>query len=356
MASFIEYFRSFFKGASSGKKTVPFPELDAALRDLVENRRVPGLALTVLHKGNTLFQKGYGYADLDQKIPVDPRKTIFRIASASKPIASMALARMVADGDIDLDESFYAYVPYFPRKETDFTIRQLAGHTAGIRGYKGKEYALNKPYSIRDSLEIFRDDALQFKPGTGYLYNSFDWVLISLAMEEVSGMSFVRYVKEKVLDPLGMENTQEEVPGDLPENTAVFYTRTRSGFRPSVEVDNRYKLAGGGFLSTTEDLTRLGRACLEGSLVPAETMREFLTAQNVGGESTYYGLGWQVSADPEGRPFVGHVGNGVGGYSNFFVYPEEEIVISLLINCSDPKIQDYLDLHVVPLILNQTII
>ncbi|GGD45500.1 serine hydrolase domain-containing protein [Muriicola marianensis] len=352
MASFIEFFRKFFKDSSSGKRSGTFAEVDAAFLDLVENSSVPGLALTVLHKGKTLFQKGYGYADLERKIPVDPPKTIFRIASASKPIAAMALARMVADGKINLDESFYNYVPYFPKKEFDFTIRQLAGHTAGIRGYRGKEYALNKPYAIRDSLKVFQQDPLQFEPGAGYLYNSFDWVLISLAMEEVSGMPFAHYVREKVLDPLGMDHTQEEVPGELPEHTTVFYTRTRNGFRPSVEVDNRYKLAGGGYLSTTEDLARLGKACLESTLVPPDVMREFLTAQKVKGRSTYYGLGWQVSIDIAGRSFVGHVGNGVGGYSNFFVYPEEEMVISLLINCSDPKIQDHLDRHIIPVVLN----
>jgi len=89
---------------------------------------------------------------------------------------------MVNDGLIDLDASFYEYVPYFPQKKHDFTIRQLAGHTAGIRGYRGKEYRLNKAYSIKDSLRIFKDDGLLFKPGTNYHYNSYDWVLISLAM------------------------------------------------------------------------------------------------------------------------------------------------------------------------------
>ncbi len=352
MGALKDFFRSIFgrsaAGADHRKLTI--------FQGLVEEGKVPGIALTVLHRGRILIQEGFGYADLDRKTPVDPRKTYFRIASASKPIAATALAGMVADGKIDLDESFYTYVPYFPGKEFDFTIRQLAGHTAGIRGYRGKEYALNRPYSIKESLEIFRDDPLRFEPGTEFLYNSFDWVLISLAMEEVSGIPFARYVREKVLDPLGMNHTMEETPGNLPYRTTAFYTRTRNGFRPAVPVDNRYKLAGGGYLSTSGDLAKLGKACLENSLVPPGVMQEFLTAQTVRGQSTYYGLGWQVSTDPEGRPYMGHVGNGVGGYSNFLVYPEEEMVISLLINCSDPKIQDYLDRHVVPLILNRTII
>ncbi len=95
----------------------------------------------------------------------------------------------------------------YPRKQWDFTIRQLASHTAGIRGYQGMEYGLNKPYAIKESIEIFRDDALLFEPGTNYLYNSYDWVLISLAMQEVSGIPFEDYVQKKVLRPLGITNT-----------------------------------------------------------------------------------------------------------------------------------------------------
>src|SRR5680860_689391 len=94
---------------------------DAILNNLVTEKSVPGLSIMVLKEGKTLLQKGYGYADLE--------KTIFRIASVSKPISATALAHMVADGLIDLDASFYEYVPYYPKKKWDFTIRQLASHT-----------------------------------------------------------------------------------------------------------------------------------------------------------------------------------------------------------------------------------
>jgi len=322
--------------------------IDALLQELVDTGKVPGMSVTVLKKGYKLFQKGFGYADLDKKIEVDPKKTLFRIASASKPIAAMALAKMVAQKKIDLDTSFYQYVPYFPKKEYDFTIRQLATHTAGIRGYRGKEYALNKPYSIKESLKIFQDDPLEFQPGTDYLYTSFDWVMISLAMEEISGIPFSEYVKKEVLDPLRMHSSYVEYPEASKSNKATPYTRRRSGFRLAIPVDNQYKLAGGGYLSTSEDLAKLGQASLDKTLIPAEIMTQFLTAQKIGKNSTYYGLGWQVSEDTNGRPFIGHVGNGIGGYSNFLIYPQEEVVIALLINCTDPGIQDHLENEVFP--------
>lgn len=316
---------------------------DALLNDLIIEKKIPGLAISVLKEGKIILQKGYGYADLESKTPVDARKTIFRIASVSKPIAATALAHMVDEGLIHLDASFYDYVPYYPKKKWDFTIRQLANHTAGVRGYKGAEYGLNKPYSIKESITIFKDDDLLFEPGTDYLYTSYDWVLISLAMEEVSGIPFERYVKEKVLNPLEMTTTFAEHNEDLEGLRSRCYTKNRLGFRDAIPVNNGYKLAGGGYLSTSEDIIKLGQAYLENKVLNKEILSPFLTSETIEGNKTYYGLGWQVSEDKQGKSYYGHVGNGVGGYSNFFVYPEQHMVFSILINCTNPQIQDDLD-------------
>ncbi len=324
---------------------------DRIILSLINQNKVPGLAITVYKKDSVYFQKGYGYADIGKQSGVDPKKTIFRIASASKPIAATALAKMVADGLIDLDTSFYHYVPYYPKKKYDFTMRQLASHTAGIRGYKGKEYALNKPYSIKDSIAVFKDDDLLFKPGTNYHYNSYGWVMVSLAMQEASGIPFEAYVRQKVLQPLGMENTIPEILGQSIPNRATFYSKNRSGFREAITVNNFYKLAGGGFLSTSEDIAKLGLAYLKKEITDEFILSNFLTSETIKDRPTYYGLGWQVSMDKKGRPYYGHVGNGVGGYSLFYVYPEQEMVFSIMINCTNPPVQEELDRVVGYLIL-----
>jgi serine beta-lactamase-like protein LACTB, mitochondrial len=173
----LKYFKNLFARrhvSSNGVQVAVKKRADVLLQSLLDEKKIPGLAITVLKKGELLFQKGYGFSDLENKIKVNPKKTIFRIASISKNIAATALAHMVKDGLIDLDNSLYDYVPYFPKKRYDFTIRQLASHTAGIRGYRGTEYALNKRYSIKESLEIFKNDELVFEPGTNFHYNSFD--------------------------------------------------------------------------------------------------------------------------------------------------------------------------------------
>jgi CubicO group peptidase (beta-lactamase class C family) len=363
LKSVLTYLRSLFTAQKDGLDKTQLQgieQTDELLNALIKEKKIPGLAITVLNKGELFFQKGYGYADLESMSPVDPKRTIFRVASVSKNIAATALGQMVKDRVIDLDASLYHYVPYFPKKKYDFSIRQLAGHTAGIRGYRGKEYGLNESYSIKDSLRIFKDDELLFKPGTKYHYNSFDWVLISLAMQEVSGVPFNEYVQEKVLKPLDLQNTYPEfikrsskLELKMDNELATFYSRKRMGFRKAIPINNQFKLAGGGYVSTSDDIAKFGQAYLDNGVLEQTVVSEFLTSENINGNPTYYGLGWQVSEDKKGRAFYGHVGNGVGGYSNLFIYPKEQMVFSILINCTNPRIQEILD-NSIDIIINNS--
>ncbi len=336
-------FRQWLSGSPGRKAPGEFREADHLLKDLAKSGRLPGMAVEISSREQTLFSAGYGSADLERGTGVLPESTVFRGASISKPITATALALLVEDGVLDLDEDIRTRVPEFPEKNGPVTLRQLASHTAGIRGYRGKEFALNKPYSIAGGLDIFREDPLLFPPGKGYHYNSFDFVLLSLAMERAAGLPFHRLVQERVLKPLSMASTCMETPGKPVPGQASFYSKSAAGFKKAVPVDTRYKLAGGGYLTTVSDVCRLGRAYLQGAIASTGTLEPFLTSCEVAGKPTYYGLGWQVSRDAAGRPFYGHVGNAVGAYSNFFVYPQAGLVFAFLVNCSVPGIQPVLD-------------
>ena len=341
--AFLDWFRGTGRH-SPGQAQASGSRVHELLRQAVEQGLVPGVAIRVMHRGSCWLEQGYGLADLESKAPVSPGNTVFRIASISKPITATALARLVAAGRVGLDDPLGTYVPEFPHQ--GINLGQLAAHTAGIRGYRGREALLNRPMGIADSLELFREDPLLFAPGEGFHYNSFDFVLLSLAMERASGQPFDRLVQETVLEPLQMLQTAPDTPGSPRPGQAGFYSRGRQGFRPAAPVDTRYKLAGGGYLSTVGDICRLGEATLSGEVAPAGVLEPFLRTQHVAGSPTWYGLGWQASRDAAGRPFYGHIGNGIGGYGNFFVYPAQELVIAILTNCTGPGMQPVLDLVV----------
>ena len=142
----------------------------AFVLDTMAQLRAPGALITVIRDGVMIWSEGFGFADLEQRVPVTPL-TRFRIGSVSKPLTSIALGLLVEEGKLDLDAPVQQYVPDFPVKPWPLTTRQLAGHLAGIRHYRGDEFASARHYdTVRDGLAIFANDSLLFEPGTQYAY------------------------------------------------------------------------------------------------------------------------------------------------------------------------------------------
>ena len=317
-------------------------EAEKILYYLIQEEIIPGASVTVTKKGKIIWQGGYGYADISKKTPVDPQKTIFRVASMSKAITGVLLARLQEQKKFDWNLSLYEYVPNFPSKPFDFTIKQLAGHLAGIRSYKANEYTLNKKYSIEEGIDLFKDDILQSAPGTKFLYSSYGINLISLAIEKCLNKKFEDIAKDEVFKPLNMWRTFPD-RGKIITDEATPYTRTKKGLDKATEVNNYFKLAGGGFLSTSHDIAKMGTAIERHSFLSQAVENEMLKKQCTTDDvEINYGIGWQNQRDWNGRDYFGHTGMGVGGFGWLSVYPNEQVVIVMLFNVTDPQISIYL--------------
>ena len=317
-------------------------EAEKILYYLIQEEIIPGASVTVTKKGKIIWQGGYGYADISKKTPVDPQKTIFRVASMSKAITGVLLARLQEQKKFDWNLSLSEYVPNFPPKPFDFTIKQLAGHLAGIRSYKANEYTLNKKYSIEEGIDLFKDDILQSAPGTKFLYSSYGINLISLAIEKCLNKKFEDIAKDEVFKPLNMWRTFPD-RGKIITDEATPYTRTKKGLDKATEVNNYFKLAGGGFLSTSHDIAKMGTAIERHSFLSQAVENEMLKKQCTTDDvEINYGIGWQNQRDWNGRDYFGHTGMGVGGFGWLSVYPNEQVVIVMLFNVTDPQISIYL--------------
>ena len=317
-------------------------EAEKILYYLIQEEIIPGASVTVTKQGKIIWQGGYGYADISKKTPVDPQKTIFRVASMSKAITGVLLARLQEQKKFDWNLSLYEYVPNFPPKPFDFTIKQLAGHLAGIRSYKANEYTLNKKYSIEEGIDLFKDDILQSAPGTKFLYSSYGINLISLAIEKCLNKKFEDIAKDEVFKPLNMWRTFPD-RGKIITDEAIPYTRTKKGLDKATEVNNYFKLAGGGFLSTSHDIAKMGTAIERYSFLSQAVENEMLKKQCTTDDvEINYGIGWQNQRDWNGRDYFGHTGMGVGGFGWLSVYPNEQVVIVMLFNVTDPQISIYL--------------
>jgi CubicO group peptidase (beta-lactamase class C family) len=298
-------------------------------------RGIPGLAIAVAVRGHIVYSEAFGYADLEQHVPVR-RNTRFRVGSVSKPMTAVALVQLVEAGKIELDAPVQNYVPSFPVKpEGTITARLLAGHLSGIRNYQDDEFYIQKHYaSVIDGLEIFKNDPLTSAPGEKYNYSSFDFDLLSAVIQSASGENFVDYVQKRLFTPLNLRDSCADDNARIIDHRARFYEPQKDGpLNNARYVDNSYKWAAGGFLSTAEDLVRFGSALLQPGFLKAESLALMFTSQKTkAGEETGYGMGWNVHRSQSGRRVYEHVGGAAGGSASLIVYPDSRLVVALVAN------------------------
>lgn len=302
-------------------------------------RGIPGFSVTVAIDGKIVYSQGFGYADLEQRVPAWPA-TKFRIGSVSKPLTSAGMLLLVEEGKLDLDAPIQRYVPSFPEKGAVITARMLAGHLGGIRHYKEGELDNQKHYdTVLGGLERFQNDPLVVPPGTKFSYSSYGYNLLSAVIESAAGENFLEYEREHVFTPLGLSSTVADEPADIIEQRARFYSSVRKDRKVenAAFVDNSYKWAGGGFLSTSEDLVRFGTALLQPGFLKAESLALLFTPQKTkDGKETKYGIGWFVTRSKSGQQIYEHSGGSVGGSSELIIYPDAHLVVAFVCNFSGP--------------------
>ncbi|KAK9952509.1 hypothetical protein ABG768_018347 [Culter alburnus] len=382
-----------------------------ASRDLLRRIKVqdevgaPGMVIGVSVDGSHVWCEGVGYADLENRVPCGP-DTVMRIASISKPLTAAAVARLWEEGKIDLDAPVQKYVPEFPQKEFEgenvtITPRMLLSHLSGIRHYekdakkvredKEKAKRLLKPpekkeekgsaenkekpkaednsakskkkkkefeqeeYYLKDNfenviqaLDLFKDDPLIFKPGSTFLYSTHAFTLLSAVVERAANQRFLDHMM-KMFRELGMLNTLPDENDPIIYNRSRFYHLNKKGRVVNCPyVDNSYKWAGGGFLSTVSDLLVFGNALLysyqmaelkntdgllPGFLKPHTAKAIWAPVDKT--EASWdkdglYAQGWLVVEKQQKygqcrnrRHYVSHTGGAVGASSVLLVLPRE---------------------------------
>jgi serine beta-lactamase-like protein LACTB len=327
--------QSLAEAPAPGRWAAAIDQGRATVAAVMAEHAIPGMSVAVLVDGAIAWSEGFGFADLEHRVPVTPL-TRMRIGSVSKPVTAAAIGKLAEQGRLDLDAPIQRYVPSFPEKRWPITTRQLAGHLAGIRHYRGNEfYSRDRYETVLDGLKIFADDSLLFEPGTDYHYSSYGWNLISAVIEGAAGEEFLSYMRREIFEPLGLRSIVAEHTDSIIEHRASFYERDRrtGGILNAPYVDNSYKWAGGGFISNTEDLVRFGWAHLAGGFLAPETVELLFTSQRTrSGELTNYGIGWRTGTDSAGRRWVGHTGGSVGGRAVLVIYPDHRVVVAALAN------------------------
>ncbi len=220
--------------------------VSALITKWMSERNLPGVSVAVAIDGELVWADGFGWADLEQRVPVTPL-TRFRIGSASKALTSAAVGLFHERGVLDLDAPIRTYVPMFPEKRWPISTRQLMGHVSGVRHYLGAEpYSAEHFISVEAALEIFSADTLLFEPGTRSSYSSYGCDLVSAVVEQVAGRPFLYVMRDDVLAPLGMRHTVPDDVFAIVPNRARFYVRGESdgALRHERYVEQSNKWAG----------------------------------------------------------------------------------------------------------------
>lgn len=312
----------------------------AAAGQTVDDARVkmnaPAMSAAVVIDDRLAWSAGFGMADVENDVAATGQ-TAYRIASISKTFAAISVMQLVERGLVSLDDPIQKYMPEFPPKgDTTITLRHLLTHTSGIRHYNPGEFESKDAYtSIADAIRIFRNDPLLFTPGTKYSYSTYGYNLLQGVVEKASGITYEAYLREKIWGPSGMTATVLEHPLDLVKHRARQYRK--AGGPAHVEnapyADLSIKWAGGGIVSTAEDLARYHIAIDSGKLLKPDSLETMYTAMQLpDGTSTGYGLGWNVFNDDKGRPWVAHSGGAVGGTTYLLRSPERRAAVVLLCN------------------------
>lgn len=306
----------------------------------LKSEQIPGMSISISQNGKMIWSEGFGFADVVSKKKVNASTTQFRVASISKTLTAFALAKLVDDKKLDFDASLYTYIPDFHKKKYDFTIRQIGGHIAGIRHYNGNEFLMNKKMSIVEGLDIFKNDSLEFEPGTNYKYSTYGWNLLSVVVQNAAEEDYNEYMKKVVFSPLQMKNTSLGYSDKEMPNRTLFYVKEHGKIKIGSTVSNEFKAAGGGFVSTSEDLILFGNEILHPTIVSKKVVAELTKPQHLtNGKKINYGIGIAVNHIKNNVVRYSHSGGGMGATTYLLMYPEKELVMAILTNLSDVNIR-----------------
>jgi len=336
------------------------PDAYAEVADLVEAAReewrAPGMSVAVVVDGRIAWAHGFGLADVENEVEAGP-DTVYRIASISKPLSATAILQLMEKGKLSLDDPVTKHVPSFPDRGLGITLRHLLTHTSGIRHYNAGEMDLKDHFdSVEAALEIFKDDPLLFTPGTKYSYSSYAYNLLAAVVESASGLTFEAYMREKVWTPAGMTATRLEHQGEIVPRRSRQYVLAGGGGRVANApfADLSVKWAGGGMISTVEDLARFAIAIDEGALLKPETLETMYEPMTLtDGTRTDYGLGWDSQIDEKGRRWIAHGGGATGGSTYILRLPEKRFAVTIAANVQNAGDRRALGMKIAELVLGR---
>ena len=308
--------------------------IDEIMMAPIRDGQIAGASAAVVHRGETIAVRGYGWANLELRVPT-PENAIYEIGSITKQFTSAGLLQMQEQGLVDLDADMATYLPDFPTQGNRITVRELLDHTSGIRGYT--EMAAARPYFVRrvprDSLlALVAAHPFDFATGEHEIYNNSAFYLAGMILEDASGISYEDYVEQRIFAPLGMDRSHYCSETEIHQGKVTGYAAGEDGLAHKGYIVHNIPFAAGSLCSSAGDLATWLGALHGGEVLTADSYRQLIEPGDLNdGTRLRYALGIAVS-DVLGHRAIHH-GGGIDGFLSESLYlPEEELAVVVLMN------------------------
>jgi CubicO group peptidase (beta-lactamase class C family) len=327
-----------------GAKDKDVPSSETIIDNLyssLKGKEAPGIAVLVAKDGNVLYRKGFGYADIKNKIPVTP-DTKFRIGSVTKQFTASAILKLQENNLLSVNDKLSKFIPDFPRGD-EVTIHQLLTHTSGIHSYTSNKDFIGKVTKtvLPDTLiNSIKKDPYDFNPGEKWLYNNSGYFLLGYIISKVSGKSYAEYLKETFFDPLHMENTGVHYSGIKLEHEAKGYSKNNGKYNDAINWDMSWAGAAGSIYSTVDDLMKWNQALYGGKVLNEKSLDSALTPvvlKNGEQPAVRYGYGLGLNRF-RGEDIISHSGGLHGFITQLSYYPKEKLTVVMFSNTAEPEV------------------
>jgi CubicO group peptidase (beta-lactamase class C family) len=319
--------------ATAGQETVVdkvFAEWDSTVS--------PGCALSVIKDGKIIYKRGYGMADLDHDITINP-ETVFHVASISKQFTAAAILLLAQEGKLSLDDDVRKYIPELPDFGALITIRHLIHHTSGLRdqwsllGLAGWRYSLDL-ITDDDVLDVMsRQKELNFLPGEKHVYCNTGYTLLAQIVKRVSGQSFREFTTSRIFKPLDMKSTHfRDDHAEIVKHIAYGYVNGEGGNGYRLSVTNFDTVGATSLLTTVEDLAQWDENFYNPRVGGAALVQQQLERGKLNsGKELDYAAGL-VHGKYRGLRTIDHGGADAGYRADLLRFPEQHFSVACLCN------------------------
>lgn len=294
------------------------PGLPASREDLLNvdqfitaemaRQRIPGVAVAVIRKGETLIANGYGLANVEHDVPVTPA-TIFQSGSVGKQFTAAAAMLLVEDGRLALSDPMTKFFADAPEHWKRITVRHLLTHTSGLPDYTASAIDYRRDYTEDELLRFAYGLKVEFEPGARWNYSNTGYVVLGIVIHKASGQFYGEVLRERVFAPLDMKTARIITEEEIVPHRAAGYRLVRNELKNQEWVAPRLNTtADGSLYLSLRDMMAWEAGLRSRRVLKPESWKQMFTPVSLNSGRTYpYGFGWAL------QDFAGHRAQRHGG-------------------------------------------